>query len=144
MWRDTPPPDPNSPKPSGIVDRVKQMEGRTRLLLATGAFLLVIAVFFQGCRGVEIEQEQAVRTAIERIDFGGMEPERTEARVLRQGIPTTSQWVVVFRVNEPGGGPEDFLCHARVYIDAASGELRRDADFGESTDECPWVGTDAS
>jgi len=114
------------------------MKSRTKLLIAVGAFLLIIAVFFQGCRGVNVTEQEAIDTAEARIDFSGLEPERTEARVLRQGIPTTSQWIVVFRVQDPDGGLEDFLCHASVYVDAASGVLRRDADFTESNEDCPW------
>jgi len=96
------------------------MKSRTKLLIAVGAFLLIIAVFFQGCRGVNVTEQEAIDTAEARIDFSGLEPERTEARVLRQGIPTTSQWIVVFRVQDPDGGLEDFLGHASIGIEISA------------------------
>lgn len=128
------------PEPNRPFDRLRAMRGPTKLLIATGVALLIVAVFFRGCRGAEIPREEAEATAQARIDFAGLEPERTESRVLRQGIPASSEWVVVFKVLEPpGDDPKSFHCHASVYIDAASGNLLRDANFGESSDACPWV-----
>lgn len=124
---------------NNLPDRIRAIPSRTRLLIATGAFLLIVAVFFQGCRGMEIEREEAIATARTRIAFGALAPERSDARILRQGIPTSSQWIVVFRIIEPDGGPKDFLCHASVYIDAARGDVRRDANFSQSSDDCPWT-----
>ena len=130
-----PEPESNSP-----LDRLKAFQRPTKLLIATGVFLLIGAVFFGGCRGVEIPREEAEATAQARIDFASLEPELIESRLLRQGIPASSRWIVVFKVLEPpGSDPKDFLCHGRVYIDAASGDLHRDANFGESSDACPWT-----
>lgn len=112
-------PQPN-PKPRNLFDRLRSMPGRTKLLLAVGAMLAVSFLFFRSCSGIEITEEDAVATALAEIDF---EPERTEARVLRQGIPTRPVWVVVFTVPDPEGGRNDFLRHAAVRVDARTGEL---------------------
>ena len=129
-------PEPESNRP---FDRLRSVPGSTKLLIATGVFLLLGAVFMRGCRGAEIPREEAEATARARVDFATLDPERTESRVLRQGIPASSEWVVVFKVLEPGGDPKKFHCHASVYIDAASGNLLRDANFRESSDACPWT-----
>ena len=108
------------PESRNLFDRFRSVPGRTKLLLATGAVLAVSFLFFQSCSGVEITEEKAVVTARAEIDF---EPERTEARVLRQGIPTRPVWVVVFTVPDPEGGSDDFLRHAAVWVDAGTGEV---------------------
>ena len=111
--------DPN-PEPRRPLDRLRAMPRQTRLLVAVGVVLAVLFIFFRGCSGVEISEEDAVSTARAEIGF---EPERTEARVLRQGIPAQPVWVVVFTVREPGGGRNDFLHHAAVRVHASTGEL---------------------
>lgn len=116
-------PEPESdsnPKPRRPLDRLRAMPRQTRLLVAVGAVLAVLFIFFRGCSGVEISEEDAVATARAQIDF---EPERTEARVLRQGIPAQPMWVVVFIVQDPEGGRDDFLHHAAVRVHASTGEL---------------------
>lgn len=126
-------PEPESdsnPEPRRPLDRLRAMPRQTRLLVAVGVVLAVLFVFFRGCSGVEISEEDAVATARAQIDF---EPERTEARVLRQGIPTRPVWVVVFTVPDPEGGRNDFLRHAAVWVDASSGELI-DVEISEPDD----------
>ena len=108
------------PESRNLFDRLKAMPRQTKLLVAVGAVLAVSLVFFRSCSGVEISEEDAVATARAEIDFN---PERTEARVLRQGFPTRPVWVVVFTVRDPEGGRDDFLRHAAVRVDARTGEL---------------------
>ncbi len=108
------------PEPRRPLDRLKAMPRPTRLLLVTGVVLAILFVFFQGCSGVEISEEDAVATARAEIDF---EPERTHARVLRQGIPAQPVWVVVFIVQDPEGGRDDYLHHAAVRVHASTGEV---------------------
>lgn len=110
----------SEPESRNFIDRLKAMPRQTKLLVAVGVVLALSLIFFRGCSGVEISEEDAVATARAQIDF---EPERTEARVLRQGIPTRPVWVVVFTVPDPEGGRNDFLRHAAVWVDASSGEL---------------------
>lgn len=135
-------PEPARPEPArakAMAQRFTAIPSRTKLLIATGVVLLIIVMFFQSCQNVEVKREEALATARSRVDFAGVEPERAEAKLIRQGIPTTAQWVVVFRIQDPEGGSEDFLCHASVYIDATTGELTRDANLGESAEDCPWA-----
>ena len=72
------------------------------------------------CPDIEITEEDAVATARAEINF---EPERTAARMLRQGFPTRPVWVVVFTVTDPEGGRDNFLRHAAVRVDARTGEV---------------------
>lgn len=118
------------PESRTFFDRLKAMPRQTKLLVAVGAVLAVSFIFFRSCSGIEISEEDAVATARAEIDF---EPERTEARVLRQGIPTRPVWVVVFTVPDPEGGRNDFLRHAAVRVDARTGELI-DVEISEPDD----------
>ena len=120
----------SEPESRNLFDRFRSVPGRTKLLLATGAVLAISLIFFRGCSGVEISEEDAVATARAEIDF---EPERTEARVLRQGFPTRPVWVVVFTVPDPEGGRDDFLRRAAVWVDAGTGELI-DVEISEPDD----------
>ena len=54
----------------------------------------------RGCSGVTVEREEAVAAARLEINF---EPDRVDAKLLRQGWSST-QWVVVFTVRDPDGG----------------------------------------
>lgn len=118
------------PESRNLFDRLKAMPRQTKLLVAVGAVLAISLIFFRSCSGIEISEEDAVATARAEIDF---EPERTEARVLRQGIPTRPVWVVVFTVSDPEGGRNDFLRHAAVRVDARTGELI-DVEISEPDD----------
>ena len=118
------------PESRNLFNRLRSMPGRTKLLLATGVVLAISLIFFRGCSGVEVSEEDAVATARAEIDF---EPERTEARVLRQGFPTRPVWVVVFTVPDPEGGRDDFLRRAAVWVDAGTGELI-DVEINEPDD----------
>lgn len=120
----------SEPESRNFINRLKAMSRQTKLLVAVGVVLALSLIFFRGCSGVEISEEDAVATARAQIDF---EPERTEARVLRQGIPTRPVWVVVFTVPDPEGGRNDFLRHAAVWVDAGSGELL-DVEISEPND----------
>ena len=116
------PPEDKPTRPFRQVARPK----RTKLLLAVGLVLVVIVATGQ-CRGVDITEEQAIATATTALaaDPGAFEPDRIEAKVLRQGFPPNPMWIVVFTVPDPEGGPEDFLRHAAVWVDAGSGEVRQ-------------------
>lgn len=121
-------PEPEStPEGSkGLFGRMRAVSGRTILLVVVG---LVLAVLFLrgGCAGIEVEESQAIATAraVLEADENAFTPERTEAKILRQGFPPTAMWVVVFTVQDPEGGSEDFLHHAAIWVDATSGEIRQ-------------------
>ena len=113
-------------KPSNFLVRLLRLPGRTKLLIAVGVLLAVIFVT-RSCQGVEVSEQEALATARAALAAhpGAFAPEHTEAQVLRQGFPPESMWVVVFTVREPDGGPEDFLHHAAVWVNAGSGELEQ-------------------
>lgn len=99
---------------------------RTKLLIAVG-LVLAIVVITGRCGGVDTTEEQAIATATDALaaDPGAFEPDKVEAKILRQGFPPDPMWIVVFTVPDPDGGPEDFLHHAAVWVDAGSGEVRQ-------------------
>ncbi len=106
-------------RPKGFVARVKATQSRTILLLVVG---LVLAMMVWGplraCSGVEVDEDEAIATAVQEIDF---QPERTEARLLRQGTGTA--WIVVFTIKDPDGGRDDFLRHVTVRIHPTTGAV---------------------
>ena len=116
------------PKPAGLLGRLLAMQGRTKLLIAVGVLLVVISVVApQSCGGREVEQDQAVATARTALaaEPGAFAPEKTEAKLLRQGFPAKLMWVVVFTVADPEGGPEEFLHKADIWVNASTGELEQ-------------------
>ena len=116
------------PKPAGMLGRLRAMQGRTRLLIAVGLLLVGISVFApQACGGRNVEEEEAVATARAALaaEPGAFVPEKTEAKLLRQGFPAELMWVVVFTVADPEGSPEEFLHKADIWVNASSGELEQ-------------------
>ena len=115
---------------------LRAIPARTKLLVVIGIVLFVLFVT-RACTGVEITEEEAVaaaRAALEQSDDAFV-PERTEARVLRQGIPTTVLWIVVFTVDDPDpeAGRNEFLRHAAVKVSARTGEVL-EVDISEPDD----------
>ncbi len=120
-----PTPDPT---PAGLPGRLRAMQGRTRLLIAVGLLLVGVSVFApQSCGGRQVDEEQAVATASTALaaEPDAFAPEKTEAKLLRQGFPAKLMWVVVFSVADPEGGPEDFLHKADIWVNANTGELEQ-------------------
>jgi hypothetical protein len=120
------PPEP-SDESKGVIGRLNAIPGRPLLLIAVGAILAVLLLFAPGsCSGVDIEERHAIATARAELDAhpDAFTPDRTEAKVLRQGFPPAPMWVVVFTVQDPDGGPEDFLHHAAIWVHAGTGEIR--------------------
>ena len=116
---------PNEGK--GLLGRLNAMPGRPLLLIAVGVVLAILLVFAPGsCSGVDLEQNEAIAIARAELDAhaDAFTPERTEAKVLRQGFPPAPMWVVVFTVPDPEGGAENFLHHAAIWVHAGTGEVR--------------------
>ena len=116
------------PRPAGLLGRLRAMQGRTRLLIAVGLLLVGVSVFApQSCGGRQVDEEQAVATASTALaaEPDAFAPEKTEAKLLRQGFPAKLMWVVVFSVADPEGGPEDFLHKADIWVNANTGELEQ-------------------
>jgi hypothetical protein len=66
------------------------------------ALFAVTFVFARSCQGqtVRLSQQQAVATAQRQIDFT---PERTQVRLVRQGLNAHPYWAVSFSVPGPNG-----------------------------------------
>jgi hypothetical protein len=85
------------------------------------ALVLVAAfVFSQTCQKeqVRISEEQAIQTAREQVSF---EPERTQIRLLRQGINSKPFWIVSLSI--PGEKADTFRRIAVVRVDANNGKV---------------------
>ena len=116
------------PKPKGPLGRLAALQSRTKLLIAVGILLVLVSIFApQSCGGREVDEEQAIATASTALaaEPDAFAPEKTEAKLLRQGFPAKLMWVVVFSVADPEGGPEDFLHKADIWVNANTGELEQ-------------------
>ena len=117
---------PTPEHPKGFFERLRVAPGRPLLLIAVG-LILVILFLRGGCSGVDITEGQAINIARAELEAHpeAFIPERTEAKVLRQGFPPTPMWVVVFTVPDPEGDSEQFLHHAAIWVHAGTGEIRQ-------------------
>jgi hypothetical protein len=88
--------------------------------------LVAAFVFAQTCQKdqVRVSKEQAIQTAAEQVSF---EPERTQIRLLRQGINSRPFWIVSLTI--PGETEDTFRRIAVVRIDANNGKVE-DVDRG--------------
>jgi hypothetical protein len=95
-------------------------------LLVIGLVLAAAFVFAQTCQKdqVRVSKEQAIQTARGRVSF---EPERTQIRLLRQGINSRPFWIVSLSV--PGEREDTFRRLAVVRVDANTGEVE-DVELG--------------
>ena len=90
-----------------------------RAAVIVGVLVLAFVVA-QTCQKSEVRltKEQAVVKAEQQIDF---EPQRTQIRLLRQGIPGKPYWVV--SLSRPGERPGTFSELAVVRINANTGKV---------------------
>jgi hypothetical protein len=84
------------------------------------AVLVVAFVAAQTCQQSQIRytKEQAIAAAERRIDFT---PDRTQVRLVRQGITSEPFWIVSLSI--AGGGEDEFRELALVKIDANNGKV---------------------
>jgi hypothetical protein len=89
-----------------------------------GVILIVVLfaatlVFSRSCQGaqVRITQQQAVATAQRQIDF---RPQRTQVRLVRQGLAAHPSWAVSFSVPGENGS---FRRLTTVRVDANTGKV---------------------
>ena len=84
--------------------------------------LVVAFVAAQTCQQSQIRytKEQAIATAKQRIDFT---PDRTQVRLVRQGITSEPFWIVSLSIAGDGAGEDEFRELALVKIDANSGKV---------------------
>jgi Peptidase propeptide and YPEB domain len=88
-------------------------------------------VFAQTCQKdqVRISKEQAMATAREQVSFT---PERTQIRLLRQGINSKPFWIVSLSI--PGETEDTFEQIAVVRVDAHTGKVE-DVERGRPAGE---------
>jgi hypothetical protein len=96
-------------------------------VLVLGLVLVAAFVFAQTCQKdqVRVSKEQAIQTARNQVTF---EPERTQIRMLRQGINSKPFWIVSLSI--PGETEDTFRQIAVVRIDANNGKVE-DVERGQ-------------
>jgi hypothetical protein len=89
-------------------------------LLVIALVLVAAFVFAQTCQKdqVRVSEEQAIQIARDEVSF---EPERTQIRMLRQGLNSKPFWIVSLSI--PGETEDTFERLAVVRIDANSGRV---------------------
>jgi hypothetical protein len=89
-------------------------------VLVIGLVLVAAFVFAQTCQKdqVRVSKEQAIQTARNQVTF---EPERTQIRMLRQGINSKPFWIVSLSI--PGETEGTFRQIAVVRVDANNGKV---------------------
>jgi hypothetical protein len=95
-------------------------------VLVIGLALVAAFVFAQTCQKdqVRVSKEQAIQTARNQVTF---EPERTQIRMLRQGINSQPFWIVSLSI--PGETEGTFKQITVVRVDANNGKVE-DVDRG--------------
>jgi hypothetical protein len=89
-------------------------------VLVIGLVLVGAFVFAQTCQKdqVRVSKEQAIQMAREQVSF---RPERTQIRLLRQGLNSKPFWIVSLSI--PGETEDTFERIAVVRIDANKGTV---------------------
>lgn len=108
-----------------MIDAPPREGARPRARLDRRGVVLIVALFAatllfaRGCQRtqVRVTQQQAVATAQRQIDFT---PERTQVRVVRQGINAHPFWAVSFSVPGANGS---FKRLTTVRVDANTGKV---------------------
>jgi hypothetical protein len=89
-------------------------------VLAIAVLLAVTAVAAQSCQQsqVRLSEEQAIELALPRAGF---EPERTQIRLVRQGLTGRPYWAISFSV--PAASGDGYAKLTTVRVDANTGEI---------------------
>ena len=87
-----------------------------------GAVLVVAFVAAQTCQksSIRLDKNQAIAKAEAQVSF---EPQRTQVRLLRQGITSKPYWIV--SLSRPGKRPGTFSRLAVFRINANTGKVQR-------------------
>ena len=89
-------------------------------MLVIALVLVAAFVFAQTCQKdqIRVSKEQAIQTARDQVSF---DPERTQIRLLRQGINSKPFWIVSLSI--PGDEADTFRRLAVVRVDANNGKV---------------------
>ena len=82
--------------------------------------LLLAFVVAQTCQksSIRLNKDQAIAKAEQQVNFT---PQRTQIRLLRQGVPSKPFWIV--SLSRPGKAPDTFSSLAVIRIDANTGKV---------------------
>lgn len=97
-----------------------------RAVIVLGAVFVLALVFSQSCQQaqVRISQRQAIAAARERVSFA---PERTQIRLVRQGLESRPFWAISLSIPAPDGSEGRV---ATVRVDANTGKVEAVNDPG--------------
>jgi hypothetical protein len=100
--------------------RVRPLRVTKRGIAAVVALVAVTAVAAQSCQQsqIRVNQERAVATARKQAGFT---PERTQVRLVRQGLTAHPYWAVSFSV--PAASGDGYAKLTTVRVDANSGKV---------------------
>jgi hypothetical protein len=103
-----------------VEDRVRPLRISRRGIAAIVVLFVVTLLAAQSCQQsqVRVTQEQAIATARERAGFT---PERTQIRLVRQGLTGHPFWAISFSV--PAASGDGYAKLTTVRIDANSGKV---------------------
>ena len=89
-------------------------------MLAIAVLLAITAVAAQSCQQAQVRltEEQAIAKALPRAGF---EPERTQIRLVRQGLTAHPYWAVSFSV--PAASGDGYAKITTVRVDANTGKI---------------------
>ena len=90
-------------------------------MLVVGLFVLtLVAATTCQRRQIRVSKETAVATAERAVDF---KPERTQVRLVRQGLNGRPFWAVSLSIPSPDGDQGEFARLTTARIDANTGKL---------------------
>ena len=97
--------------------RARPLRVSKRGIAAVVALVILTAVAAQSCQQsqVRVIQERAIATARERAGFT---PERTQIRLVRQGLTARPYWAISFSVPAASGDGYAKLTTVRVYANS--------------------------
>ncbi len=106
-----------------MIQRILAMSGRAKIFVVAGILILILGFtgVLSATRDVELTREEAIALALPLVDF---EPDRVEARLVRQGFSMIPVWAVSLSI-PTAGNPREFVELATVEINAATGEVFR-------------------
>jgi hypothetical protein len=102
------------------VEEQRPLRPSKRGIIAFVALLAITIVAAQSCQQsqVRISKESAIETALPRAGF---EPERTQVRLVRQGLQGRPYWAVSFSV--PAADGDGYSKLTTVRVDANTGKV---------------------
>jgi hypothetical protein len=102
---------------SPLVDFARRWIAPKRVAFVVLIVVTLFAAYSCQRSQVRISQSRAIAVARTKVDF---QPQRTQIRLVRQGLNSHPYWAVSFSVGDPGGGYSKLTV---VRVDANTGTV---------------------